>query len=251
VTASLGVAQVLEDEGGDSLIMRADTALYLAKEHTRNCSFFHDGEQGHLFESIDEAEAPTEAVSEKEDVPEVETPQQLDLQTGLPNRKVFLKDTARRIAEWQRYKSPLSTISIVVDDYDRWIEERGEPARDVMLKIVTEFLQAAMRDMDVVARSGENLFAILLPGATMDHAVEVAERLRVAIARCTVQLAGSPLNVTISLGVAVATLDDEAESFLARSEAAAVGASETGGDAICVHDGEHCERIGVELEAIE
>ena len=256
VTASLGVAQALADEDGASLVKRADTALYLAKEHSRNCSFYHDGQHGYIVEVIDdvvddvEAE-PSQPVAEEQDSPESESPQRLDPQTGLPSRAALLEDTTRRIAEWRRYESPLSTISLVIDNHDRRIEEHGEPARDLMLKMVTEFLQAMMRDMDVVARCEENLFAILLPGTTMEHAVEVAGRLRAAISGCAVQLAGSPLDITVSLGIATATLDDDAESLIVRSETAAANAAATGGNATCVHDGEHCERIDVALETVE
>ena len=65
------------------------------------------------------------------------------------------------------------------------------------------------------------------------------------------RLAGAPIEITVSLGVAAVTVDDEAESFIARSESAAVHAAETGGNATCVHDGERSQRIDVELEIVQ
>ena len=248
VRASLGIAQALDDETGASLVKRADTALYLAKERSRNCCFYHDGQRGHLLEFADEKEAePPETAPADEESPAP----QIDPQTGLPDRAVLLEDATRRIAEWRRYESPLSTISIIIDDFDERIEQFGNSARDLMLKVVTQFLQASMRDMDAVARCETNLFAILIPGVTLEHAVGVAGRLRMAISRCAVQLAGTPFEVTVSLGVATATADDDAASLLGRSELAAAHTAETGGNATSIHDGEHCERIDVELEIVE
>jgi diguanylate cyclase len=43
VTASGGIAAIRADESGDSLIQRADAALYAAKAAGRNCAFLHDG----------------------------------------------------------------------------------------------------------------------------------------------------------------------------------------------------------------
>lgn len=47
ITVSLGLAVVAPQDREDSLVERADTALYAAKAAGRDCSYYHDGEQCH------------------------------------------------------------------------------------------------------------------------------------------------------------------------------------------------------------
>jgi len=52
VTVSIGVAMMEPGEGVGQLIERGDMALYAAKSAGRNCSFYHDGIDMHMAESL-------------------------------------------------------------------------------------------------------------------------------------------------------------------------------------------------------
>ena len=59
-----------------------------------------------------------------------------------------------------------------------------------------------MRNLDFVARYGGEEFAVIMPDASLEVALRVAERLRAAVESHPVEGPTGPLRVTISLGVA-------------------------------------------------
>src|SRR5215211_21056 len=92
-------------------------------------------------------------------------------------------------------------LSVVVLDLDRFKtinDTHGHAEGDRALRAVAESLRAAVRADDAVARLGGEEFALILPGAGREQAIEAAERAREAITALTV--AGERL--TASAGVA-------------------------------------------------
>lgn len=124
--------------------------------------------------------------------------------TGLANRRAFDDTLARESALAERGTRALSLALFDVDHFKAFNDGFGHPAGDVVLGQVAEHLRAASRAGDVVARVGGEEFAILLPGADLDGAVALAERVRELVA------AGPWPNrpVTVSAGVAVCRTGD-------------------------------------------
>jgi diguanylate cyclase len=160
-----------------------------------------------------------------------------DVQTGLPNRTAFCEEVRRRVAESHRYESQLSLMLVKVDKFAGMAGRHGTPAVDLVLKTVSQFLTAGMREMDLVARYSEDVFSVLLPGTPMNQAVGVAERLRVAVARCPLRGKDFELRITISGGLAEVQRDDDSAALLKRGEAALHGSIQAGGDCIQFHTG--------------
>ena len=129
--------------------------------------------------------------------------------TKLLNRRQFL---ASLEAEYRRSvlsNANLSVLMIEADNFkqinDRFkqINDRhGHAAGDTVLHALAERCCSVLRKSDVVGRVGGEEFAILLPETDVDGAVEVAERLRAAIAAVGIpREEGVPLRVTVSIGV--------------------------------------------------
>ena len=53
VTASFGIAEIKQEEAAEQILHRADIALYAAKQHGRNCVWWHDGERTYLVNGDD------------------------------------------------------------------------------------------------------------------------------------------------------------------------------------------------------
>ncbi|MSP92236.1 MAG: diguanylate cyclase [Myxococcales bacterium] len=101
-------------------------------------------------------------------------------------------------------REPVSLLMLDVDFFKRLNDRFGHLAGDAVLKQVAAALQGHMRQSDVLARYGGEEFAVILPGTTRVGAVDVAERLRQAIAQA--DFGATPVGpigqVTVSVGVA-------------------------------------------------
>ncbi|HEV3418565.1 MAG TPA: GGDEF domain-containing protein [Pirellulales bacterium] len=239
VSGGLAQAQASEDEA--TLIRRADEALYAAKKAGRNRMYLHDGDSvrpigGAKAEPQPVETAATSTASPPETAPAAESAGdtlRTDGQTGLPNRTAFCEEVRRRVAESHRYESKLSLMLVKVDNFSRMAGRHGVPAVDLILKTVSQFLTAGMREMDLVARYSDDLFSVLLPGTPLNQAVGVAERLRAAVARCPLRGKDFELRISVSAGLAEVERADDSAAFMKRGEAALQGSVRAGGD--CTH----------------
>ena len=128
----------------------------------------------------------------------------LDHITGLANRRTFDKQLVR---EWQhasREKISLSLLMIDVDRFKLYNDHYGHVAGDECLRRIAGILtDASLRASDLVARYGGEEFAIILPGANLQKAALLAERIRVSVENAALPHAAYAVGaVTISAGVA-------------------------------------------------
>ena len=124
--------------------------------------------------------------------------------TGIANRRAFDAVFQTEWARASRDGSDLGVLMIDVDNFKAYNDHYGHPAGDDCLRLVAEVTQATLRrPPDTAARFGGEEFIALLPGTDGAAAVEVAERVRVAIMDAGVAHAGSSFGrVTISVGSA-------------------------------------------------
>ena len=124
----------------------------------------------------------------------------LDGLTGIFNRRFFEMRIVEELERAQRYKSDLSVIMLDIDHFKKLNDEFGHLLGDEVLRQVSNILQQHLRKGDVVCRFGGEEFAILLPQASHESAMEVAEKLRRTIE--TWHFPGVPRPVTVSAGAA-------------------------------------------------
>ena len=124
--------------------------------------------------------------------------------TGIANRRAFDAIFQTEWARAARDGSDLAVLMIDVDSFKAYNDHYGHPAGDECLRLVAELAAGTLRrPPDTAARFGGVEFIALLPGTDGAAAVEVAERLRLAIMDAGLAHAGSSFGrVTISIGSA-------------------------------------------------
>jgi len=259
VTASLGVAELRGDETAAGMIERADAALYASKQAGRNCTHYHDGEQIRPFavpQTPDEPEEePLQPVAEEPVVQSPEppaaprpstepaAPPRESVRSGetMWDRDAFSTLLGRRMAEWRRGGARPSVLLVRIDDFAQVGAEHGQRASAMVLRATSQFLRAAIREMDLLAHYDAGTFVVLLPGSELTNTMTVAERLREAIARCTLPLPSGRLKFTVSLGGAQAEQNEDVAQMMRRTSEALDAAAQSGGNCCYFHNGQWSE----------
>lgn len=120
--------------------------------------------------------------------------------TGIYNRRYFEMEIATEIERASRYQGRMTVIMVDIDNFKRLNDEFGHLLGDEVLRQVSNVFVQQLRKVDVVCRYGGEEFAILVPQTSGANALEVAEKLRRAVAGF--RFPGVPMKVTISAGVA-------------------------------------------------
>lgn len=167
--------------------------------------------------------------------------------TGLYNRRHFGRVFDQLFSEAQRYAQNLSCVMIDLDGYKQLNDRHGHQIGDQILVVVGKVIGANMRKMDVAARYGGDEFILLLPHASAEEAVRVADRIRAdyrkdGAALFQRALASEPIPpLTMSIGIAA--LRDEpgsipavADQLIARADGALYRSKNDGRDRVTLHD---------------
>jgi diguanylate cyclase (GGDEF)-like protein/putative nucleotidyltransferase with HDIG domain len=137
-------------------------------------------------------------------IPSLERKTETDQKTGLFNHNYFMEHLKNELNRANRYDRPLSIIMADLDLLRNINNTYGHLAGDEVLKGVADILKHSVREYDVVARFGGEEFAILLPEAETEKAIERAEFIRREIenARFNIPTSVNPIQATLSLGIA-------------------------------------------------
>jgi diguanylate cyclase (GGDEF)-like protein len=129
----------------------------------------------------------------------------VDVLTGLYNRR-FLEDYAGKLlAMARRRQQPVSVIMMDLDHFKSFNDIYGHELGDRILRQFAKTVTEAMRETNLAARFGGEEFVVLLPDTGPKASLVVAERIRRAVMRMVVSSGTEkPLpQVTVSLGIAV------------------------------------------------
>ncbi|GAB3345136.1 diguanylate cyclase [Chromohalobacter beijerinckii] len=162
-----------------------------------------------------------------------------DALTGLYNRR-FLDDTlTRELARAERQSAPLSVLMLDIDHFKPINDDHGHAFGDRALIEVADLLSDNVRRGDIVCRYGGEEFVIIMPGAGLAAARQRGEHLRQEVATLDIDLDdGTPLHLTVSLGLACYPQHGEhAETLLHHADMALYGAKQGGRNRLAIaHD---------------
>jgi diguanylate cyclase (GGDEF)-like protein/PAS domain S-box-containing protein len=153
-----------------------------------------------------------------------------DALTGLPNRVLVQDLLARAIARSRRQRTyGYAVLFVDLDGFKAVNDTFGHLVGDELLIAVARRLEGTLRPGDTVARLAGDEFTILLDGLRMaDDALLVSERVQRAL-NASFDVAGTPLRVTASIGVAIGPAHYERVEDVLRDADIAMYRGKTGG----------------------
>jgi diguanylate cyclase (GGDEF)-like protein len=152
--------------------------------------------------------------------------------TGLGNRRLF--DVTLE-TEWKRARREGRSISLLLIDADQfkpYNDRYGHIAGDACLRAIADSIGRKVRRAgDLAARYGGEEFAVLLAGATLDQAHDVAESIRQSVEALRLEhLGNAGSHVTVSIGCNACVPSDALtpEQLVAGADVALYAAKQTG-----------------------
>jgi len=158
--------------------------------------------------------------------------------TGIYNRRHFLKRLEGEWTRYRRYGHPLSLLILDIDYFKSINDGFGHDVGDQVLVFVARMCGDGKRSSDTIARLEGEEFAILLPETKLDAAYVFAERLRTAVATSPIPCGDCRVEITVSIGVAVAHADmSDPSEFMKRADDALYAAKRAGRNQVArAHD---------------
>jgi two-component system, cell cycle response regulator len=125
----------------------------------------------------------------------------LDPLTGVYNRRLGMTRLREEFLRAQRELGDLGVAMFDIDHFKNVNDTHGHLVGDKILTAVAETAGDVLRESDVIIRYGGEEFLVVLPGADRDTVKDIGERIRSAVEACTVVIDGTPLGVTVSVGL--------------------------------------------------
>jgi two-component system cell cycle response regulator len=127
----------------------------------------------------------------------------MDSLTSLYNNTYFKQFLELEIKRCSREKHPLSLLIINIDGLITSNSTFGQGYIDETLKEIASIIKSTVREIDLPARYGDNVFAIIFPYTHIDGALHAAERIQTKLksAHITVDGEKKPIEVNTSMGL--------------------------------------------------
>lgn len=168
-----------------------------------------------------------------------------DSLTGLNSRRHFMKLADAMLQVSREDQTPFSLFMIDVDHFKRINDTWGHSQGDWVLTQIAEICTQALRPTDVIGRFGGEEFVVALPDTDAEQAMIVAERLRKKVAALPLEEAMRELQLSITIGIAVARGDEiSLQTVIARADRALYAGKREGRDQVVA-----CAEINAEKRA--
>jgi diguanylate cyclase (GGDEF)-like protein len=157
--------------------------------------------------------------------------------TRIYNKRYFTEVLEKECDYNRRNHVGLCLIFFDIDHFKQINDTWGHPAGDYILKHLAQLIENDARGYDVFARYGGEEFVFLLRGATLESAVQLAERVRQEVETHVFTYDELDLKITVSLGVSywdgIKELTDE--ELVEAADRRLYEAKENGRNMVC-HD---------------
>lgn len=142
--------------------------------------------------------------------------------TALLNRRSFTEKANAEILAAQEDGTDISLIVVDLDHFKAVNDSHGHPAGDAVIRAFADLLLGLVgTDRDLVGRFGGEEFAILLPGADLDAAQRIAQRIEDTLSSRRLPVSDAlALQVSASLGIATRASRETLPALVERADRA-------------------------------
>ncbi len=127
----------------------------------------------------------------------------IDVLTGLPNRRAFLDQLDHEIARAERTGTNIALLFLDIDHFKNINDTLGHSAGDALLVAVSSRLRKSLRQVDSIARMGGDEFTIILSELSHAHDAELVCKKILTELAAPIYVGDKVLHVTTSIGVAI------------------------------------------------
>ena len=156
----------------------------------------------------------------------------IDTLTGVANRRSLMKQAQQAFKQAQVKPSHLTIMMIDVDHFKDINDSLGHSSGDKVLAKVASLGAKMMRKSDMFGRFGGGEFMVCLPKTTLKSALEVSERIRLGVNQ-HLWAFNKLEKVTVSIGVASLSGDDDLISLIKRADEQLYQAKASGRNKVC------------------
>jgi diguanylate cyclase (GGDEF)-like protein len=151
-----------------------------------------------------------------------------DALTGASTRGAIFEKMERLLNRCRQNDAPLSLIMFDLDHFKSINDTHGHQVGDGVLRAFADTTRDVLRPKDLFGRYGGEEFIVALPGATIETAYAIAQRVRVTFAENYRFREGRALNATVSAGIAAVAGADTLENAINAADEALYTAKKAG-----------------------
>jgi diguanylate cyclase (GGDEF)-like protein len=181
---------------------------------------------------------------------ELELAVRMDPLTQVHTRGHILTLLAKECSRARFQTIPVSVLLLDIDGFKGINDNHGHMAGDCVLSRLGGTVVRAVRELDLIGRYGGEEFLVVLPNTTPFDALQVAERVRVAVGDAMVEVGDELLvQVTVSIGVSTSmTFRENCADLIAAADRALYQAKKSGRNRVCCaeEDGDE-ELVGIRV----
>jgi diguanylate cyclase (GGDEF)-like protein len=146
----------------------------------------------------------------------------LDPVLGMWNRPAIIRALSLELERCSKAEKPLALLLLGFDQFDDLKNRFGSVALDSLLLRVVSRMRSCIRPFDALGRFGDDVFLVVLPGASHLVATAVAERIRLAIVSHPEVINDQSLDVVVRIGITASTVFPDAlpDSLISYAEKA-------------------------------
>ncbi|OAI05407.1 diguanylate cyclase [Methylomonas methanica] len=222
----------------------ADEALGVLVLYAGEIDFFQAEELKVLAELAEDIAFAIDHIAQQE---RLEYLTYFDVLTGLANHGLFLDRVTQLIGNANKGGQPLALVLVDLERFKSINDSLGRPAGDALLKLVGEWFTAYLGDVNLLARTGADHFALLLKIKPGDDLAQQVEQMMAAFLAHAFELDGAVFRIAIKIGVALYPDDASNAAGLFRNAEAALKKAKVLGDRYLLYTQKMTESIAGKL----